>query len=131
MKFRAWLARTMAGRYGVDQLNKDLLWVYIALVVISLFVPYVNYLALLVAVWMMFRILSRNLQKRYQENMKYLAFRNKITGWFGLQKRKWNERKTHRYRRCPHCKATVRLPYKKGKHTVGCPRCHQDFQVRI
>ena len=131
MKFRAWLVRTMAGRYGIDQLNKDLLWVYLVLMVLSLFVPYLKYVALGMAVWIIFRILSRNVQKRYQENMKYLPFRKKIIDWFSLQKRKWTDRKTHRYRCCPHCKATVRLPYKKGVHTVGCPRCKQDFQVKI
>ena len=32
MKFREKFARFMAGRYGVDQLNKDLLWLYLILV---------------------------------------------------------------------------------------------------
>ena len=131
MKFRAWLARFMAGRYGVDQLNKDLLWVYIVLAILSMFVPYLQILTLACVIWLFFRIFSRNVQKRYAENMKYMKYRQRVTGRFGLQKRKWAERKTHRYRTCPYCKATVRLPYKKGKHPVGCPRCRKDFQVKI
>ena len=131
MKFRERMARFMAGRYGVDQLNKDLLWLYVILVFLGLFIKELTFLSLLCAVWMFFRILSRNHTKRWAENNKYMAFRKKVTGWFSLQKRKWAERKTHRYRTCPHCKATVRLPYKKGNHTVGCPRCHKDFSVKI
>jgi len=131
MKFRQWMTRFMAGRYGVDQLNKDLLWLYLILMVVSLFVPYVQYLGLACAVYMLVRILSRNHAKRWNENNKYMALRQKVTGRFSLQKRKWTDRKTHRYRTCPACKATVRLPYKKGKHTVSCPRCHRDFQVKI
>ena len=125
------MARFMAGRYGVDQLNKDLLWFYLILAILSMFVPYLQFLTLACMIWMFFRMFSRNVQKRWAENNKYMTYRNKVTGWFGLQKRKWNDRKTHRYRKCPYCKATVRLPYKKGNHTVGCPRCHKDFQVKI
>lgn len=131
MKFREKVARFMAGRYGVDQLNKDLLWFYLILAILSMFVPYLQFLTLACMIWMFFRMFSRNVQKRWAENNKYMIYRNKVTGWFGLQKRRWNDRKTHRYRKCPHCKATVRLPYKKGNHTVGCPRCRKDFQVKI
>ncbi len=131
MKFRERMARFMAGRYGVDRLNRDLLWFYLILVVLSSFVPYLQILPLLCMIWMFFRMFSCNHQKRWAENNRYMKYRNKVTGWFGLQKRKWTERKTHRYRKCPHCKATVRLPNKKGRHTVGCPRCHKDFQVKI
>ena len=131
MKFREKFARFMAGRYGVDQLNKDLLWFYLILAILSMFVRYLHFLTLACMIWMFFRMFSRNVQKRWAENNKYMTYRNKVTGWFGLQKRKWNDRKTHRYRKCPHCKATVRLPYKKGTHTVSCPRCHKDFQVKI
>ena len=131
MKFRERIARFMAGRYGVDQLNKDLLWFYLILVLLVMFVPYLQILVWAVLVWMLFRMLSRNYQKRWAENNKYMQYRKKVTGWFSLQKRKISDRKTHRYRRCPYCKATVRLPYKKGTHTVACPRCKKDFQVKI
>ncbi len=131
MKFRERVARFMAGRYGVDQLNKDLLWLYILLMIAGLFVPGLQYVALACAVYMIHRTLSRNHTKRWNENNKYMKVRGKVTGRFSLQKRKFADRKTHRYRTCPHCKATVRLPYKKGNHTVSCPRCRQDFQVKI
>ena len=55
----------------------------------------------------------------------------KVKGFFNLQKREFADRKTHRYRTCPHCKATVRLRYKKGNHTVCCPKCRKDFNVKI
>jgi hypothetical protein len=31
---------------------------------------------------------------------------------------------------CPHCKANLRLPRKKGKHSVVCPRCKERFEVK-
>lgn len=126
-----WLARVMAGRYGVDQLGRALLWVYLGLAIAALVFRPLYYVALALMVWMMFRIFSRNIYKRQLENQKYLRVSGKIKGWFTLQKNKFRDRKTHRYRSCPHCKATLRLPNKKGKHTVCCPKCRRDFDVKI
>lgn len=131
MKFRMWLARVMAGRYGVDQFGRALLWVYLGLAIAALVVRPLYYVALALMVWMMFRIFSRNIYKRQMENQKYLRVIGKIKGWFQLQKNKFRDRKTHRYRTCPYCKATLRLPNKKGNHTVCCPKCNKDFQVKI
>lgn len=130
-KFKSWLIRFMAGRYGADQLNRTLLWVYFALAIASFFFAPLILLSTVLMFWMMFRIFSRNIGKRYAENQKYLRFTGKIKNWFRLKGRKWKERKTHRYRRCPHCRATLRLPYKKGKHQVCCPKCRKNFEVKI
>ena len=35
------------------------------------------------------------------------------------------------YRRCPGCRVTLRLPKRKGKHTVVCPKCGRRFEVKI
>ena len=131
MKFRMWLARLMAGRYGVDQLGRALLWIYLGLAIAALIFRPLYYVSLALMVWMMFRIFSKNIYKRQLENQKYLRLSGKVKGWFGLQKNKVRDRKTHRYRHCPYCKATLRLPNKKGKHTVCCPKCRKDFQVKI
>ena len=79
---------------------------------------------------MFYRLLSRNIYKRQSENMKYLKIRDKVKGKITLQKRKWSERKTHIYRKCPNCKAEIRLPKKKGKHVCTCPRCKKNFEVK-
>ncbi len=131
MKFRERLARFMYGRYGADQLGRALLWVYLALALGAVFFKPLNFLALVLLVWILFRIFSKNIYKRQMENQKYLRFAGKVKGWFSLQKNKVRDRKTHRYRTCPYCKATLRLPNKKGKHTVCCPKCRKDFEVRI
>lgn len=131
MKFRDKMMRFMAGRYGVDQLNRVLLWGYLALALAGMFFDPLHFAAIAVAVWMFYRILSKNVYKRQLENQKYLRITGKVKGWFSLQKKKVSDRKTHRYRTCPHCKATLRLPNKKGKHTVCCPKCKHDFDVKI
>lgn len=39
--------------------------------------------------------------------------------------------KDHCFRICPGCRANIRLPKKKGKHTVVCPACKCRFEVKI
>lgn len=121
----------MAGRYGVDQLSRALLWAYLASAIVAIFFEPFYFVTLALLVWIFFRMFSKNVSKRYAENQKYLRFTGRVTGWFRLQKKKFSERKTHRYRKCPHCKATLRLPNKKGRHTVCCPKCRKDFDVKI
>ena len=47
-----------------------------------------------------------------------------------LYKQQKND-KCHVYRKCPNCKAVLRLPNKVGKHTTVCPRCNKEFKVRV
>jgi hypothetical protein len=133
-KFKNKLYRFMYGRYGYDTLGKTLLWIYLGIVityaVISLFVDsalvYVFYLILSTSlvIYTIWRAMSRNIAKRRAENEKFCGF-------FKLQRNKFRDRKTARYRKCSHCRAIVKLPVKKGKHTVICPRCKGRFDVRI
>jgi len=131
----------MYGRYGTDGLNKFLFVVYFALLIIGgilrripaarpgYFVIYL--LTLGVMFLFFFRTLSRNIYKRRRENVKYYELKNKFTAAFRLQKEKWRNRKTHVYRTCPNCRATIKLPRKKGKHTCTCPKCRVDFKVKV
>ena len=34
------------------------------------------------------------------------------------------------YKKCPKCKQKIRLPLKKGEHTVKCPKCGNRFDVK-
>ena len=133
-RFRMALMRFMAGRYGVDALQKALLWFYCGLIVLNFFFQnwFFLFLELVVIVVWTFRMLSRNIPARMQENERYLRLVTKITSWYRLQKNRWRDRKTHVYRTCPHCKAVVRLSKaKRGRHACDCPRCRREFSVRI
>ncbi|MFR2561823.1 MAG: hypothetical protein ACLS8R_03295 [Anaeromassilibacillus sp.] len=83
-----WLRRFMIGRYGPDQLGVALLIVYLILI---FFAPLTGLwifrlLALAVLILCLFRMLSRNTARRYQENLKFLAFWNPIKSWFQKKK---------------------------------------------
>ena len=133
-KIKNALYRFMYGRYGTDKLNTALLWTYAVLVIVYMIVflfveenPFI-YICYLFVSWaligfVIFRTMSRNIAKRRAENQKF-------TGFFKLRKNKWRDRKTHVYRKCPSCKAVLRLPKAKGKHNVVCPKCRNRFEVR-
>ncbi len=78
-----------------------------------------------------FRFLSRNIILRRRENMKFVrSFFIIYDGFTNIKVRK-KYFKTSVFRRCPYCRATLKLPHKKGKHSVKCPKCHSSFNVRI
>lgn len=126
------MANFFQGRYGIDELYKFLFILFWIIAILSIFIrnPIIYLLEILICVFMFYRSLSRNIYKRQSENMKYLKIRDNVKGKITLQKRKWSERKTHIYRKCPNCKAEIRLPKKKGKHVCTCPRCKKDFEVK-
>ncbi len=132
-KFKAWLYRSMYGRYGMDTLGKVMMVTYLVILlvhtVLAFFIdsPFYDLCTLLAAITLViiifWRMMSRKVDKRRKENQKFCAF-------FKLRKNKFRDRKTHVYRECPQCHATLRLPKAKGKHSVVCPRCKTRFQVK-
>lgn len=133
MRFRERLIRFMAGRYGGDRLNNFLLAVIMIIIVINVFVRsiIISIVYMLLWGWIIFRMMSRNIYKRQDENAKFLKLWNPVKGYFKLMKNKWRDRKTHVYKKCPKCKAVLRLPKQKGNHTVKCPKCGNRFDVII
>ena len=113
--------RFMLGRYGTDKLNTAILLVGVGACLISMFLRFdlVNWLLTVVSYVCMgiaiFRMLSRNTYKRYEENRKYLRFLEKIKD------------KDHRYFTCPRCRQPVRVPRGKGKISITCPKCKEKF----
>jgi hypothetical protein len=131
--FREKLIRYMYGRYGADQLYYALFAVYFVLLLLNAFLrsPIVNILMWAVLAWMICRMLSRNISGRQKENAVFLKLWIPAKSECLLLFRRCREIKTHRFRKCPDCKAVLRLKRKKGKLMVKCPRCQNKFQVRI
>ena len=120
-RLSAGLRNFMAGRYGTDKLNMVILSVGLAVSLVSVFVQYPPVNLLLVAlsyglmIWAIFRTLSRNTYKRYQENRKYLQIVGRLKD------------RNNRYFDCPKCRQMVRVPRGKGKISITCPRCQEKF----
>ena len=115
------LRRFMAGRYGTDKLSLTMLVVSLVLSLaggivkippVNLLITAVSYVLMF---WAIFRSLSRNTYKRYQENRKFLQFFDRLKD------------REHRYYDCPNCHQPVRVPRGKGKIAITCPRCRERF----
>ena len=74
--------------------------------------------------------MSKNIKQRRKENDLYLKIKNKVVSIFNYNKKKYKDRNTHMYKKCPNCGQKIRLPLKKGKHTVKCPKCNYKFEVK-
>lgn len=127
------IARFMQGRYGTDKLFFGICILAVILSFVNIFTRsvIVQIIVYLLIILSFLRVFSRNIQRRNKENQKFCAVLNKITGTFKLAKRMWKDRKTHCYVKCSNCKKVLRLPKKKGVHTVKCPNCSNSFQVKI
>ena len=120
-KLSAHLRNFMAGRYGTDRLNMVILSVGLVASLLSVLIQFapVNLALFLLSYgmmfWAIFRTLSRNTYKRYQENRKFLQLTGRMKD------------REHRYFDCPKCRQMVRVPRGKGKISITCPRCREKF----
>ena len=131
MKFGDRYIKFMKDRYGVDDLYKFLLLICFILLVINTFISnnVIRLFEVLLIVIIFYRYMSKNIKLRKKENDKYLEIKDKIIKLFDYNKKKYKDRNTHMYKKCPKCKQKIRLPLKKGKHTVKCPNCGNRFDV--
>ena len=120
-KLTTGMRRFMEGRYGMDKLNMVILWAGVAASLLSAIITVqpVNLifwaLSYVLMILSIFRMLSRNTYKRYQENRKFLQFFDRLKD------------RQHRYFDCPKCRQLVRVPRGKGKIAITCPRCREKF----
>ena len=114
-------AQFMQGRYGMDKLNIAILLLSLLVSILSslmrgalscLILAALSYALMILAI---FRCLSRNTYRRYNENSRYLLFVNCLKD------------RQHRYFRCPKCRQMARVPRGKGKISISCPRCGEKF----
>lgn len=125
----------MQDRYGMDKLNNFILIVAAFLYFLNLLPPIRNsiliLIVLLLVLLVVFRALSKNVTKRLYENRRFTDFYRAVTGFFRRQYLKLRDIRTHRYVRCPYCKAQLRLKKRTGTQHIHCPRCGKDFKKVI
>lgn len=154
--FRNRLNRFLEGRYGLrgisDSVQIVIYFVYLLLVVVNWFARsrIISALLLVLLGITLFRVLSKNTFRRENEDRAVREWLFRMRDFFQNQGRQAEIRKgeraakkekravekerrkdkEHIYRECPECGATLRLPRKKGKHSVLCPRCGSKFGVK-
>ena len=119
------LSRFFIGRNGQDQLGIFLLFISIIFSFFRMWeLSVVSWMILAIAI---FRMVSKNINKRRKENIVFLKVWHSILRPFKNMKEMYNERKFYRIFRCPQCKQKLRVPKYKGKVKVRCTKCNETF----
>ena len=142
--FRYKLAQLFAGRTGVDALGKTFTWIALLLMLVTMFthsnIAYLLAMACLIySIWRMF---SKNYQKRYYENQNFLQKTSKIRYFFmrlapnikntfAKARYDMDQRRTYKIFRCPSCKQKLRVPRGRGKIQVTCSKCRTQFIKKV
>ena len=125
------IQRFMYGRYGNDPLNLFLIGLYLLIYLISLFIRldvlyWASFALIAVA---LFRMLSRNIERRQMENAKFMRAAGPVMSWLHFR-RAIRRDKEHTYFKCPSCGQRLRVPKGKGKITVTCRSCGASFEEK-
>lgn len=132
--------RFMYGRYGVDHLGKDMLILALVFSIAAMVLNFLrvgwvsilfSLLSLFLMIFIIYRALSRNLNKRVLENHRYLNKTAKLRGWLQFQRTRFKDRKNYRYVKCPVCKNYSRVPKGKGKIKITCRSCRNQFERNV
>ena len=152
--------RFMQGRRGLDQLG---VFLFIAGFVVELAgnlfrVRLIYYIGLAMFFFGIYRMFSRNIYKREEENERFLRFKARFTdrragagGWPGRSagnaggdRGGWNsgnangnggagpagpDKTVYCVYYCPSCQQQVRIPAGKGRVRVTCPVCKEKFEI--
>lgn len=122
----------MRGRYGGDQLSMALLILSMIITFIGRlsrisFITLIAYIPLGIGV---FRIFSRDIQKRSMENYKFAIIMSPVYAWFKKQEKHMQDSKVYKYYKCPNCKQKLRIPKGKGNIVITCPKCQKKFDKK-
>ncbi|MDO5337762.1 MAG: hypothetical protein Q4E89_09985 [Eubacteriales bacterium] len=130
------IIRFMQGRHGVDQFAKFTMGAALVCLVLSVLFRIrmvtliLDYTGLVLLGYTYFRVFSRNLQRRREENQKYLQKTDKIRTRLTREKRMMEQRKDYHIYKCPECQQKIRIPRGKGKIEISCPKCGKKFIKR-
>ena len=117
------IQKWMIGRNGSDALG---LCAWAVSLVLS-FIPGARLFSLAGLVYSIWRMMSRNVSRRREENAAFLAktagIRTKIRQFVNRQK----NRKDYKYFRCSKCKTLIRLKRGQGAVHGKCPRCSEEY----
>jgi hypothetical protein len=123
--------RMMVGRYGSDQLSMFILVAYLVLHLLSSLLRFapLSWLSTLLLAFGLYRMFSRNLVKRREENMRFCNFLRPFFDWCKLSSVKRKDR-DHAYFKCPNCQQTLRVPKGKGRISIHCRSCGAGFEAK-
>ena len=132
VKIKESFRKFMIGRNGGDDLSLALLISGLVVILLSSIFgsSLLNLIGLALYAVCIFRIFSKNIAKRYEENRKYIAWRQKTKTSLSQAKVRLKNMRKYKYFKCPECGALLKLPRKVGEVTVTCGKCRHAFKMK-
>ena len=117
---------------GDFELNNLLNAIVLVLLIINIFAQqtWLLLIALALVVCVGWRIMSKNVEARRNENELFLDHAGRFRPWLRNPSAALKEARTYKHAVCPDCGQKVRVPRGKGKLRVTCPKCHKKFEVK-
>ena len=129
------IIKFMQGRYGVDQLYRFLVSLSLLSLLLSMLLRkhaglsnLLTLTAFALLIWAMVRTMSRNVQKRYLENLHFMEKLGSVRQKLWMRKEKFTQRKDYKFFVCPTCKTNLRVPKGKGEIYITCSKCGNRFR---
>lgn len=111
----------------IDSLNKFLLFLFFVLAIVTIFIRIfiLDLFKFLILFAVIFRLTSKNKNKRQKENKIFVKIKDKILKPFSNINKKFKDRKKYIYKKCHKCKTILKLPLpkKSGINHAKCPNC--------
>ena len=131
-RIRESLARFMQGRHGADNLG---MFTLISGLVCSLLgsftgIGFLSLIGFVLYVWTLFRMFSRNHEKRMAENRKYIDLTSNWKTKLSQFSKRMKNRRDYKYFKCPNCKVLLRMKRGSGEKDITCVRCGHQFKQK-
>lgn len=123
----------LIGRNGPDTLSITTSFLSCILLIVTIFVKGVAstilwILALLCLAVSYFRIFSRNIGKRRQENARFQAKIAPLVRFRNRLRTRLKQRNLYSFFKCPQCGTVLRVPKGKGRIRITCKNCQNVFE---
>ena len=125
-------ARFMQGRHGPDNLGMFTLITGLACSLLGSFtgIGILSLLGFALYVWTLFRMFSRNNDKRFAENRKYIELTSNWKTRIRQFVKRMKNRRDYRYFKCTNCKVLLRMKRGSGEKDITCVRCGHQFKQK-
>ena len=124
----------MLGRNGSDHLAVAFMSASVIIYIFAIFIPvlrpWLSALSLLLMIYALFRMLSKNVDKRREENYRFVRLWQKQKASLSGARLRHAQSKEYKFFICPACKVRLRIPRGKGRIKITCVKCGRRFDGR-
>ncbi len=131
-KIKLSIAKFMQGRHGADNLGMFTLLSGLIVSLLGSFtrIGLLSIIGLALYIITLFRMFSRNHEKRMAENRKYIELTSNWKTKVRQFSKRMKNRRDYKYFKCPECKVLLRTKRGSGEKDITCVRCGHQFKQK-